>query len=60
MNSDLDMFEYPVDKENQTEDIFLGVLSLLKLCMVNNTIRNQDPGREAKVNSKKNKKNPTL
>lgn len=60
MNSDLGMFEYPVDKENQTEDIFLEVLSLLKLCMVNDTIRNQDPGREAKVNSKKNKKNPTL
>lgn len=45
MNSDLDMSEYPVDKENQTEGIFLRVLSLLKLYVVNDTIRNQDPGR---------------
>lgn len=57
MNSDLDMSEYPVDRMSWTKDIFFGVFSLLRLHMINETIRNEDPGREARAKGKKTKKN---
>lgn len=56
MNSDLDMSEYPIDRMSWTEDTFFGVVSLLKLHMINETIRNQNSGREARVKGRKTKK----
>ena len=32
-----------------TEDLFWKVISLLKLHLINEAIRNQDPGREARI-----------
>lgn len=56
INSDLDMSEYPVDRMSWTKDIFFGVFSFLRLHMINETIRNEDPGKEARAKGKKTKK----
>lgn len=55
MTSDLDMSEYPVTRQSQTEDTFLGAFCIFKLCVADETIRNQEPGREARVNGEKSK-----
>ena len=49
MNPYLGTSECTVDRESWTEDTFWGVFSLLKLHIISETIRNQDPGREASI-----------
>lgn len=46
MNPDLDISEYMVDLQSWTEDMFWGVFSLLQLHVIDEAIRNQDPGIE--------------
>lgn len=49
MDPHLDISEYTVDRKSMTEDLFWKVISLLKLHLINEAIRNQDPGREARM-----------
>lgn len=48
MNTHLDISEYTVDRKSMTEDLLWKVISLLKLHLINEAIRDQDPGREAR------------